>query len=107
MYVLFTKLDPDLEHGGESFVLPELLQDEDVCHNRGGAHDLWSGAQCFQPLVSVKVLISSVSGVCPETFLYLRYLVCPSCRRSSPLSLGSVLFNNYPSSPNGLLSLRP
>lgn len=42
----------DMELGGESALLPQLLQDEDVCHHRCRTHDLWSGAECLQSLVS-------------------------------------------------------
>lgn len=42
----------DLEYGGEPTVLPQLLQDEDVSCYWGHPHELWSGAECLQSLVS-------------------------------------------------------
>lgn len=42
----------DMEHGGEPAVLPQLLQDEDVGHYWGHPHELRSGAECLQSLVS-------------------------------------------------------
>ena len=42
----------DLEHGSEPAVLPQLVQDEDVSYYRGHPHELWSGAECLQSLVS-------------------------------------------------------
>lgn len=41
-----------MEHGRESSVFSQLLQDEDVCYHWCHSHELWSGAECFQPLVS-------------------------------------------------------
>jgi len=42
----------DMEHGGEPTLLPQLLQDEDVGCYWGHPHELWSGAECLQSLVS-------------------------------------------------------
>lgn len=50
-----------MEHGSESSVLPELLQDEDVRHHRGRAHELWGGAQCLQPSVSEQLVVPNSS----------------------------------------------
>lgn len=41
-----------MEHGGEPAVLPQLLQDEDVSCYWRYPHELWSGAECLQSLVS-------------------------------------------------------
>lgn len=41
-----------MEHGSEPAVLPQLLQDEDVRGYWGHPHELWSGAECLQSLVS-------------------------------------------------------
>ncbi len=42
----------ELEHGSEPAVLPQLLQDEDVRCYWGHPHELWSGVECLQSLVS-------------------------------------------------------
>lgn len=50
-----------MEHGREPTVLPELLQDEDVGCYWGRPHDLWSGAERLQSLVSdSRVRVSSI-----------------------------------------------
>lgn len=54
--IIFTEMlfniPSDMEHGSEPAVLPQLLQDEDVGCYRGHSHELWSGAECLQSLVS-------------------------------------------------------
>lgn len=50
--MLLVNIASDMEHGGEPALLPQLVQDEDVGGYRGHPHELWSGAECLQSLVS-------------------------------------------------------
>lgn len=45
---------PDLEPGHQPPELPQLLQDEDVCHPWGHPHGLWGVPQHLQPHVSAE-----------------------------------------------------
>lgn len=45
---------PDLEPGHQPPELPQLFQDEDVCHPWGHPHGLWGVPQHLQPHVSAE-----------------------------------------------------